>query len=44
MNSNEIDTQKIKQSLKARKSQIKIQANKIEQALQKKPVKETKKG
>jgi hypothetical protein len=43
MNSNEVDSQKIKQSLKARKTQIKIQAKKIEQALQKKPAKETKK-
>lgn len=44
MNSNEIDAQKIKQSLKARKTQIQIQAKKIEQALQKKPAKETKKS
>lgn len=39
-NSNGIDTQKIKQSLKNKKAQIKIQAQKIERALQNKPNKE----
>lgn len=43
MSSNDVDAQKIKESLKIRKSQIKIQAQKIEQALQKKPAKGTKK-